>query len=86
MIQWEGPKARKGGYDGLFARNMKSMMALASGLGIVFTTVGLWLSYTWNLTSGATIILVSGVAYLLSLAVKPLFSRRNVQGTSWESG
>jgi len=37
--------------------------------------VGLWLSYAWNLTSGATIILVSGVAFLLSLAVKPLIGR-----------
>ena len=38
-------------------------------LGVVFTVVGLWLSYVWNLTSGASIILVSGAAYLASLAV-----------------
>jgi len=54
---------------------MKRMMALASALGIIFTTVGLWLSYSWNLTSGATIILVSGAGYLLSLAAKPLARR-----------
>jgi len=40
-------------------------------LGIVFTIIGLWVSYVWNLTSGASIILVSGVVYLLSLAVPP---------------
>ncbi len=48
------------------------MMALAGVLGVVFTTGGLWLSYSFNLTSGATIILVAGVAYLLSLIVQPL--------------
>jgi len=54
--------------SGQMVRNMKKMMALASVLGVVFTTTGLWLSYFWNLTSGATIILVSGVVYLLSMA------------------
>jgi len=61
--------------SGQFVRDMKRMMALASALGIIFTTVGLWLSYSWNLTSGATIILVSGAGYLLSLAAKPLARR-----------
>jgi len=55
---------------------------LASILGILFTTVGLWLSYAWNLTSGATIILVLGAAYLLSLAVKSLVRRQQAGNTS----
>ncbi|MDX9865445.1 MAG: metal ABC transporter permease, partial [Anaerolineaceae bacterium] len=53
-----------------FVRQMKSMMVLSSILGMVFTTLGLFLSYFFNLTSGATIILVAGVAYLLSLLWK----------------
>lgn len=61
--------------SGQFVRDMKRMMVLASILGVLFTTMGLWLSYFLNLTSGATIILVSGAAYLLSLAVKPLMHR-----------
>ncbi len=61
--------------SGQFVRDMKWMMVLASILGVLFTTTGLWLSYFLNLTSGATIILVSGTAYLLSLVVKPLMSR-----------
>ena len=56
----------------LFVKDMKKMMGLASLLGMVFTTSGLWLSYWLNLTSGATIILVAGATYLLSLTVKPL--------------
>jgi zinc transport system permease protein len=53
-----------------FVRQMKSMMVLSSLLGMVFTTLGLFLSYFFNLTSGATIILVAGTAYLLSLLWK----------------
>lgn len=53
-----------------FVRQMKSMMLLSSLLGMVFTTLGLFLSYFFNLTSGATIILVAGTAYLLSLLWK----------------
>jgi zinc transport system permease protein len=56
--------------SGQFVKGMRKMMLWASVLGMVFTTVGLWLSYFLNLTSGATIILVAGVAYLLSIAVR----------------
>jgi zinc transport system permease protein len=61
--------------SGRFVRDMRKMMLLASCLGAVFTTVGLWLSYFLNLTSGATIILFSGVAYLASMALQPLLRR-----------
>jgi len=68
--------------SGQFVKDMKKMMVLASFLGVIFATTGLWLSYFLNLTSGATIILISGVAYLLSLAVKPLVSRVHSESTS----
>jgi zinc transport system permease protein len=60
---------------GQFVKDMKRMMALASLLGIAFTTLGLWFSYIWDLTSGATIILVAGVTYLLSMVLKPVLRR-----------
>ena len=66
---------------GQFVKEMKKMMLLASILGMVFTTAGLWLSYSLNLTSGATIILVAGATYVLSLAVKSL-----VRSTRLKSG
>ncbi len=59
-----------------FTSSLKKMMVLSVILGIVFTTVGLWLSYALNLTSGATIILVAGCAFLLSLLYKALAKRR----------
>ncbi|WP_071515637.1 metal ABC transporter permease [Geitlerinema sp. PCC 9228] len=56
-----------------WVKEMKTMMVVASGLGIVFTVTGLWLSYAFDLTSGATIILVAGGGYTLSLAIKSLY-------------
>ncbi len=50
-----------------FVKELKQMMLTACILGMVFTTMGLWLSYLFDLTSGATIILVAGTAYLMSL-------------------
>ena len=61
--------------SGQWVKGMKRMMALASVLGVLFTTIGLALSYHLNLTSGATIIMVGGVAYLLSTTVRALLRR-----------
>lgn len=58
--------------SGRFVDDVKKMMILASLLGMVFMTAGLWLSYFLNLTSGATIILFAGAAYGLSLALDRL--------------
>jgi zinc transport system permease protein len=61
--------------SGQFTKDLKKMMALAVVLGMVFTTVGLWISYAWNLTSGASIILVAGLAYLLTLLIRTFRQR-----------
>ncbi|MGD2146947.1 MAG: metal ABC transporter permease [Anaerolineae bacterium] len=66
--------------SGQFVRDLKRTMVLAIGLGAVFVTVGLWLSYFLNLTSGAAIILLSGTAYLASLALHALAQRRQAAG------
>lgn len=60
----------------LFVRDMRSMMVLASLFGMCFTTVGLWISYFFDFTSGATIILVAGASYLISLAFKGFLRAR----------
>lgn len=46
-----------------------SMMFLSGAIATLFTLVGLWLSYTYDLTSGASIILVSAVGLGLFLLV-----------------
>ncbi len=66
--------------SGQFVSGMRKMMLLSSVLGIVFTVVGLWLSYSLNLTSGASIILVAVGGYLVSLAMRALLRRRRRAG------
>lgn len=48
-------------------KSLARMMIGSSLLGALFTLVGLWLSYTYDLTSGASIILVAGAVFFLSL-------------------
>jgi zinc transport system permease protein len=52
-----------------YAKSLVHMMVWYSALGDLFTTVGLWFSYLFDLTSGAAIIMVSGVAFLSSLLI-----------------
>jgi zinc transport system permease protein len=53
-------------------RSLIQMMIGSSLLGAVFTVSGLWLSYAFDLTSGASIIMVAGVAFFLSLLIERL--------------
>lgn len=61
---------------GQFVHRLSRMMALATVLSIAFSVGGLWLSYQPNLPVGASIILLAGVTYLLSLAGTALLRRR----------
>jgi len=54
----------------MFEHEIKKIMIVASLLGMVFTTLGLFSSYFLNLTSGATIILIAGLAYIISLFIQ----------------
>jgi len=55
-----------------YAKSLAQMMVGSSLLGAVFTVAGLWLSYTYDLTSGAAIILIAGIAFLASLLIDRL--------------
>lgn len=52
-----------------YSKSLLQMMVASSVLGACFTVTGLWFSYKYNLTSGASIILVSGVVFLFSLLI-----------------
>jgi zinc transport system permease protein len=52
-----------------YANSLVQMMVASSILGAVFTVTGLWFSYRCNLTSGASIIMVSGIVFMISLFV-----------------
>jgi len=53
-----------------YAKSLSGMMVIAGLLSALFTLIGLWLSYAYNLTSGACIILVAGVGFMLSLLLE----------------
>ncbi len=59
----------------LFTRKLSRIMIISSLLGMVFTITGLFLSYYFNLTSGATIILVAGVCYFAAVLLKRLMKK-----------
>jgi len=60
-----------------FTGSLRAMMVLSSILSGLFTITGLWLSYLFNLTSGATIILVAAAGFFTSALWEYLKPRRS---------
>ncbi len=63
------------------ANSLARMMLLATLWSMGFCIGGLWLSYTYNLTSGATIIAVATVGFFLHQGFSALF--RYIRRTTW---
>jgi zinc transport system permease protein len=61
---------------GQFVRSVAAMILVACALGAIFGFAGLGVSYASNLPSGATIILLAGLGYLISLAIARLVPRK----------
>lgn len=59
----------------LFSKSMWKIMLIAALLSILFTMIGLILSYTLDLTSGATIILLAGAVYLIVFITQSIYRR-----------
>ncbi len=66
-----------------FTSSLRTMMLLAILFGAILTFGGLWVSYLLDLASGATIILLSGIAMLIIIGVSRL--RRRVQAPAKET-
>ena len=60
-----------------YTRSLGQMMIFSTILGMIFITVGLWCSYSFDLTSGAAIILVSGAGFICSLLIDKIISTRH---------
>ncbi len=58
------------------SHSLLGMMAISGVVATLFTTLGLWLSYTYNLTSGASIIVVSALSLGVFLIGASLFKHR----------
>ena len=55
-----------------YSDSLRRMMLYSVVLSCLFTLSGLWLSYAFNLTSGASIIMVAAAFFFLSLLVRRL--------------
>jgi zinc transport system permease protein len=55
------------------------MMIYSVLLNLFFTTTGLWLSYHFNLTSGASIIMVAAVCFFISILTKRFMQKPSLR-------
>lgn len=55
-----------------YTKSLVNMMIVSCFLGMFFTTGGLWLSYTFDMTSGAAIIFLAGIVFFISLGLDHL--------------
>ncbi len=58
-----------------YSESLRSMMVFSVILSLLFTLLGLWFSYLFNLTSGATIIMVATAFFFISLVVDRVRAR-----------
>lgn len=61
-----------------YAGSLFKMMVFAVLLNIIFTVTGLWLSYQYDLTSGASIIMVAALGFFISLVLGHFKPKRPV--------
>lgn len=59
-----------------YTRSLAQMMLASCVLGMIFILVGLWGSYSYDLTSGAAIIFAAGTGFFLSLFLDKIISIR----------
>lgn len=59
----------------LHAATLLGMMVLATVLGAIITSSGLFISYNYDLPTGATTALISGILYLATALIPPHRSR-----------
>jgi zinc transport system permease protein len=69
-----------------YAKSLFQMMLGSSLLGAVFTISGLWLSYAFNLTSGASIIMVAGITFFLFFLTDRLMMSSRRRSNSLPAG
>lgn len=62
-----------------YTKSLAAMMLWSSLLNVVFVVGGLWISYAFNLTSGAAIILVAASGFFLDQLYYRLYRARQAQ-------
>ncbi|MCQ4937291.1 MULTISPECIES: metal ABC transporter permease [Anaerotignum] len=65
---------------GLIAKSLKLRMVLSIIIGGLFCFLGLWISYALNVASGAAIVILSSVGYLLAYCASSIRMGRRIKG------
>jgi len=61
-----------------FVKSLKNMMIFSIIIGFAFNFIGLILSYYLNISSGATIIIIAVISYIVSLILKTYYFKRSI--------
>ncbi|MFC1607026.1 metal ABC transporter permease [Candidatus Latescibacterota bacterium] len=62
-----------------FSQSLGGMMVRSSIIGVVFTVSGLWISYTFNVSSGAAIIMLATIVFII------FFTFSRIRERMWRS-
>ena len=65
-----------------FSKTLFQMMGISTALCAIFSVTGLWLSYAFNLTSGASIIMVAAAGFFMSFILERLIHIRTSEKES----
>ncbi len=60
-----------------FSKSLFQMMGVSTALCAIFSVTGLWLSYAFNVTSGASIIMVAAAGFFMSFIIERLILIRS---------
>ncbi|MBA7538440.1 hypothetical protein ES705_30715 [subsurface metagenome] len=66
---------------GFFGRKLWQIMILAALFCMLFTTLGIAISYSYDLPTGATIIIIAGIAYLAAVLLKRFKKKSRYKNT-----
>ncbi len=61
-----------------FVKSLRNMMFLSTLIGFLFNFTGLIISYYLNISSGATIIIIAVISYIISLIFKSYYSKNSI--------
>lgn len=56
--------------------NLKKLILLSTLIAVILTIIGLWLSYLFNLPSGAAIVLLLAFAFIVSTGIKKILKQQ----------
>ena len=62
---------------GLYTKTLHAMMFSAIGLGMVFTLSGIAISFSLNIPTGATIIIICGLVFLIAINISRFIYKKN---------